>query len=95
MTTASLTRLPETAQPPVRQRGAGSLLARLRAAYAAYAGRRAMWRELSCCITDNAMADIQAAIERSGRDDAETREVRRFVARQRRATQRRLTGADL
>jgi hypothetical protein len=40
------------------------------------------------------MADIQAAIERSGSDDAEALEVRRFLARQRRVTQRRLTGAD-
>jgi hypothetical protein len=83
MTTASLSRLPETSGRPLPRRDAATLLGRLRAARASRARRRAMWRELASYTTAGAIADIEAAVERSGCDDAETQEIRRFLAAQR------------
>ena len=62
-----------------------SVLARLHEIRETYAQRRALWRELSAYTTDSDLNDIEAAIARSGdaEADAETQEIRRFLAAQR------------
>jgi len=62
-----------------------SILTRLQEARESRARRRALWRELSAYTTTGDLNDIEAAIARSGdaQADAETQEIRRFLAAQR------------
>ena len=62
-----------------------TVLTRLRRIRAERARRRTLWRELSAYTTAGDLNDIEAAIARSGdaEADAETQEIRRFLAAQR------------
>ena len=62
-----------------------TVLTRLREIRESHARRRALWRELSAYTTAGDLNDIEAAIARSGdaEADAETQEIRRFLAAQR------------
>ena len=75
-----------------------SILTRLHEIRESHARRRALWRELSAYTTAGDLNDIEAAIARSGdaEADAETQEIRRFLAAQRNASPRTAprSGAD-
>ena len=62
-----------------------SILNRLQEARQTRARRRVLWRELSAYTTAGDLNDIEAAIARSGdaEADAQTQEIRRFLAAQR------------
>ena len=64
-----------------------TVLTRLREIRESHARRRALWRELSAYTTAGDLNDIEAAIARSGdaESDAQTQEIRRFLAARRNA----------
>jgi hypothetical protein len=64
-----------------------SVLTRLQQVRAEHARRRTLWRELSSYTTAGDLNDIEAAIARSGdaESDAQTQEIRRFLAARRNA----------
>jgi hypothetical protein len=63
---------------------ATAVITRLAEIREAYARRRALWRELDGFTTEDALADLEAAISRSeSEDDPETRELRHIVAAKR------------
>jgi hypothetical protein len=63
---------------------ATAVITRLAEIREAYARRRALWRELDGYTTEDSLADIEAAIERSGSEtDSDTRQLRRIVSAKR------------
>jgi hypothetical protein len=64
-----------------------TVLTRLRRIRAERARRRTLWQELSAYTTAGDLNDIEAAIARSGdaESDAQTQEIRRFLAARRNA----------
>jgi hypothetical protein len=67
-----------------------SVLSRLSEIRESYARRRGLQRELSAYTTDGDLNDIEAAFDRHAdtETDPETRELRRFLAAQRFASER-------
>jgi hypothetical protein len=66
-----------------------SVLTRFQEIRDGYTRRRTLWRELSAYTTADDLNDLEAAISRSEHPaDAETQEIRRFLAAQRTVAQR-------